>query len=245
MKYLSKLSAIIPALFFLSFSPLLAQIGETRKNISIGINGGIILNKVSFDPTIRQNYFNGATIGATMRLTSEKYFKTLCSLQIELNYSQLGWNENIHSSADISLSDTYKRKINYIQLPLLARLGWGKEKKGLMAYFLAGPQVGFCINEKSIFGSTWTLNEEGVPDRLNNIVEQYDMPIKHKFDYGITAGLGLEANTKLGHFMIDGRYYYGLSDIYSNGKKDVFSRSNHGSIVVKITYLLDIKHHKS
>jgi hypothetical protein len=71
--------------------------------------------------------------------------------------------------------------------------------------------------------------------------EQYGKPIDRKFDYGITAGLGLELNTNIGHFMIDGRYYFGLSDVFDNGKKDLFARSAHGTIVARISYMFDIK----
>ena len=69
---------------------------------------------------------------------------------------------------------------------------------------------------------------------------QYDLPVKHKFDYGITGGIGVELNTKAGHFLLEGRYYYGLSDVFGNSKKDVFSRSNHGAIIAKLSYLIDI-----
>ena len=50
----------------------------------------------------------------------------------------------------------------------------------------------------------------------------------------------MELNTKLGHFLLEGRYYYGLSDVFGNAKKDVFSRSNHGAIVAKLSYLFDV-----
>lgn len=65
----------------------------------------------------------------------------------------------------------------------------------------------------------WTTNADGNPDRPNGMYAQYEMPLKHKFDYGITAGAGIELNTRVGHFMLDGRYYYGLSDLYGNSKK--------------------------
>jgi hypothetical protein len=39
---------------------------------------------------------------------------------------------------------------------------------------------------------------------------------------------------------VEGRYYYGLGDIYKNSKSDYFSRSNFGQIVIKATYLFDI-----
>lgn len=217
-----------------------AQIGERRSELCVGITAGMSFNAVDFDPTIKQNRLSAVTGGIAMRYTCEKYFSTVCALQVELNYAQLGWNENILNYNGEPLPDTYKRKINYIQLPLLARLGWGKEKRGLMFYILAGPQVGYTFGNTSERSTEWTLNSEGNPDRPNNMYEQYYLEVKHKIDYGIMGGLGLELNTKIGHFNIEGRYYYGLSDIFGNSKKDVFARSANGTIVAKIGYFITI-----
>lgn len=187
----------------------------------------------------------GPSMGLTFRYTCEKYFKIVCALQVELNYTQAGWKEEISSSNDEPLPDTYERRQDYLQLPLLAKLGYGREVKGCMLYLLAGPQVGWCIGEKTKKSAVWTLDGEGNPDRPNNLYAQYDMPIEHKFDYGITAGLGVELHTKIGHFMIDGRYYYALSDLYGNSKRDVFARSANGTILAKFTYLFNVKSDKT
>ena len=57
----------------------------------------------------------------------------------------------------------------------------------------------------------------------------------------MAGGLGLEfSNRHLGHFLLEGRYYYGLGNIYGNTKRDYFGRSNFSNIVVKFTYLFDI-----
>ena len=109
-----------------------------------------------------------------------------------------------------------------------------------MGYFLAGPQLGYCLAESSE-RSEFTLNGNGDPDRPNGMFAQYDMAIDKRFDYGITAGAGVELSTAAGRFLLEGRYYYGLSDIFNNSKKDVFGRSNNGTIVAKITYLFDIR----
>lgn len=217
-----------------------AQVGERRDNIALGASGGVALNTIAFDPTIKQTMHVGYTAGVVARFTSEKYFKALCSLQLELNYTQLGWKENVLSAQSQPLPDTYRRDLHYLQLPMLARLAWGREKRGVMGYVLAGPQIGWCLGEQTE-QSDFTMNEEGVPDRPNGLYAQYGMSIEKKFDYGITGGLGMEINTRVGHFCIEGRYYYGLSDIYKNSKKDVFSRSNHGTIITKISYLIDIR----
>ena len=69
---------------------------------------------------------------------------------------------------------------------------------------------------------------------------QYGKAVENKLDYGITGGLGVELLTSIGHFLVEGRYYYGLSDIYGNSKKDDFSRSGLSTIYGKITYLFDL-----
>lgn len=217
-----------------------AQIGERRNSIALGVSGGIALNTIGFNPTIKQSMHIGETLGIVARFTSEKYFKTYCALQLEVNYTRLGWRENVLNAQSEPLPDTYRRDIHYLQFPLLARLGWGCEYKGFMGYFLAGPQVGYCLGEKSQ-QSNFTLDAEGNPDRPNGMFEQYHMNVEKKFEYGITAGLGVELSTIAGRILLEGRYYYGLSDIFKNSKKDVFGRSNNNTIVAKITYLFDLK----
>lgn len=231
---------VVVALLAMFSKPMQAQVGEPRRNICIGVTSGVAMNKIGFDPTIKQNWHVGTTFGIVARFTSERYFKAFCALQLELNYTSLGWKENILDSQSQPLPDTYSRNQHYIQLPVLARLAWGREHRGLMGYFLAGPQVGYCFSEQTK-ASDFTINSEGNPDRPNGMYAQYSMPIDKKFDYGITAGLGMELTTKVGHFLLEGRYYYGLSDIYKNSKKDVFSRSNNGTIVAKLTYLFDVR----
>ena len=43
----------------------------------------------------------------------------------------------------------------------------------------------------------------------------YGTKIQNKFDYGITGGGGVELRTKkAGSFIVEGRYYFALSEIY-------------------------------
>lgn len=222
------------AFSFLLAAPTQAQVGEHRNDLAIGVNFGYTVNQVTFSPIIKQNWKANPSGGVTMRYTCEKYFSCLCALQVELNYANLGWKELIETS-----SDTYMRNMHYIQMPFLARLAWGKEEKGAMFYFVAGPQIGYCIGEEEIKGGAF--DESTLDKRPGNITQQYGKMNDNALDYGITAGLGLEINTKrAGHFMIEGRYYYALGDIYSNGKRDPFSRSANGTIVAKLTYLFDV-----
>ena len=63
--------------------------------------------------------------------------------------------------------------------------------------------------------------------------EQFTMDIKNKIDYGISAGLGMELIAKKRHsILLEGRFYYGLNNIFNSRKKDTFAASNGMSIMV-------------
>ena len=64
------------------------------------------------------------------------------------------------------------------------------------------------------------------------------MDIAHKIDYGIMAGAGIEFRIRKSHgIVLEGRYYYGLGDIFKNRKKDVFSASHNQIITISLGYL--------
>ena len=224
------------------FNVVNAQIGEQRNVLSLGANAGVALNSVDFDPTIKQKMHAGPSLGLSLKYMCEKYFTTYCAIYTELNYTQLGWKEDIRSLQGDRLEDTYSRSVSYLQLPISARLAWGKEQRGLQFFFQAGPQIGFCIGDSDKRSAVWTTDEQGVPSRPNNVVAQYNLDIERKFDYGIAGGIGLEYNSSVGHFILEGRYYYGLADMFGNSKKDPFARSANGTIHIKMAYLLDLKH---
>lgn len=221
-----------------------AQVGELRNDFAFGVNGGVVMDRISFDPTIPQTWKVGTSFGLTGRYTCERYFGMVCAVQMELNYAQMGWKEV--ASVDFNSNDTYMRTINYFQVPLLAHLRFGKEYNGVSAFLALGPQIGFAISESSKRGGDWATTdfteEELKHRRPNQITEQYKLGVQNKFDYGITGGLGIElTKPRLGHLCLEGRYYFGLSDIFDNGKSDRFGRSAHGAIYGKVTYLFDIK----
>ena len=207
--------------------PSHAQIGEQRQNFAVGFNGGININSVSFSPTVRQKSLMGINGGLTARYISEKYFSMICGAQVELNFSQHGWSEFDEDHPELE----YIRKMNYVEIPLLAHLAFGKDalNRGVKVFFNAGPQIGFFLgdNEKINWTTSTTRPEHG-------------KEVENKFDYGITAGAGLEVSTGIGHFLLEGRYYMGLSDFYKNSKRDFFERSAHSFIGIRLSYLIDI-----
>ena len=240
-----------------------AQVGEFRKDLAVGFNGGIAMSSVAFVPTVPQTMLNGPTFGLTARYTCEKYFSSICAVVAEVNYTQMGWKEKILDLDDqpvpLHTDETqtlhYARKINYIQVPMLARLGWGRERNGLQFFIQLGPQLGFYMSDKSdtnfdvrdpafnpnIENSKYGSAYQYANKRVSHVVAQDSMAIENKIDYGIALAAGLEfSNRHVGHFILEGRYYYGLGNMYGATKRDYFGRSNFGNIVVKFTYLFDI-----
>lgn len=236
-------------IFYFLFSPARAQVGEYRTDFAIGGSAGYMLSNVGFIPEVPQGMLGGLTGGFTMRYTCEKYFKSICALVAEVNLAQTGWKEDIKDAdrQPVYYEDdknklnplSYERKMTYLQVPLMARMGWGRERKGFQFFFQVGPQVGVFLGESTstnVVPGKQTLNT-----RTSQVTAQDTMAVEKKFDYGIAGGIGLEfSHRKLGHFLIEGRYYYGLGDIYGNSKSDYFGRSNLGQIVIKATYLFDL-----
>lgn len=237
---------IAVALF--AWQSLKAQVGEYRSELAAGVSGGYVMSTVGFNPDIPQQTLGGKTAGLSLRYTCEKYFKSICALVGEVNIVQTGWKEDIKTLDDTpvinpvtGLPEEYERNLTYVQVPVFARMGWGRERKGLQFYFQVGPQIGFLVKDK--MKMNFNFDERNQADRNGVMIQapQDTMKVERKFDYGIAGGLGLEySHPKIGHFLLEGRYYYGLGDLYGNSKSDFFGRSNLGNIVVKLTYLFDV-----
>ncbi|MBQ8464300.1 MAG: PorT family protein [Prevotella sp.] len=239
---------ILPFILLLSVLPIaaVAQVGEHRSELAVGFSGGYMLSQIGFTPEVNQSQHGGLTGGITVRYTSEKYFNSICAIVGELNYAQIGWKEKILDADDqpivnsvTGVAEAYQRDMTYVQMPVFARLGWGRERRGVQFFVQAGPQVGLFLSES-------TQKNYDRTERTLGVTAQDTMAVENRFDFGITAGLGLEfSHPKAGHFMLEGRYYYGLGDIYGNSKRDYFARSNFMNITVKLTYLFDISRTKN
>ena len=227
-------------LSFISFA-VKAQVGEYRTDFAVGVNGGYVLSNVGFQPDVPQSMLGGMTMGVTLRYTCEKYFKSICAIVAEVNLVQTGWKEKIQGLENQPLYYEGSTEALHYQrkMTLFARLGWGRERKGLQGFFQVGPQLGIFLSESTT--TNLIDGEEPTEQRSSSIVEQESKPVEKKFDYGIAGGAGIEFSVpKVGHFMLEGRYYYGLGNIFGNSKSDYFGKSNFGQIVIKATYLFDI-----
>lgn len=233
-------------LAILAVSPAYAQVGEYRNDFAVGGGAGVTLTSVNFLPKVPQDQFMGRMAGLTLRYTGEKYFNSICSVVAEANVTEMGWKESILDiddqpvmRVDADEAELYERKLTYFQVPVFARLGWGRERRGFQFFFQVGPQIGFLQSEKT--KKNFEIENRNFMKRTSQVIAQDTMAVEHSFDYGIAGGVGLEfSHPKVGHFLLEGRYYYGLGNLYGNSKRDYFAISNMQSIIIKLSYLFDI-----
>ena len=220
-------------IFTLTGTGLSIQAQNTfRTEWAIGGSAGIDFPSVTFRPRVLKQSLTGLNGGITARWITEKNL----GIQVEVNFTQKGWNENValmDEEGVLSMPDPfYIRKMNYIDIPFLTHIYFGSDK---VRFFInLGPQIGFFIYETT----SQNLNGETIPNRPN---EQHTMPVEKKFEWGIGGGPGLEFRSSIGYFLVEGRYYYALSDFYNTRRGDAFSKASTQVILVKLTYLLPIR----
>lgn len=181
----------------------------------IGASYGINNSMVMFNPTVEQNtVFLGTSSGVAFRYITENH----AGLQIELKYSQRGWNE---------ANGEYTRRINYIEFPFLTHIYWGNNHRFIVNL---GPKLSYLLNESVIKNTT-----------TNSTSEQHLKSVYSPFEYGAAVGLGYNLHTKkAGVFEIEARGYYGLSNIFADSKSDYFSTSNYLNVSINLAWYLQL-----
>ena len=226
------LKYILVALFsFFSVTILNAQV-HYESRVGVGAKGGMTLSRTAFTPSIPQKFIPGYMAGVSFRYSEEKHF----GLLVELNVEQRGWKENFEEAPF-----QYSRKFTYLQLPIMTHVFFGSTM--VRGFFNAGPEIGYMIGESvtANFDVNDYMNIEGFPI-YNRYTDQLTLPVKNKIDYGISAGLGLELIAKRKNsFMLEGRFYYGLGNVFGSRKKDAFSASTGMSIMVSLGYMYRLK----
>lgn len=197
-----------------------------KRELAIGFGGGMNFSQIGFTPKVPQSFKSGLHGGVTIRWITQKSL----GLTAELNFAQQGWKEDF---TDVANGEHYyyDRTINYVELPFMTHIyGGGKRARFI---FHVGPKIGYYISE-----STNENVGDATPLRVN---AQHNMPVENKLDWGVCGGPGFELRTGIGIFILEGRFYMALGNIYGNSKADNFPKSNGMTISAKLSYLINIK----
>ncbi|HTD40868.1 MAG TPA: porin family protein [Mucilaginibacter sp.] len=229
------------------------------QNFALGVRGGISIPNLSGGGSSAQNPLNtgySSRLGPDFGLFGEFKFSKLFSIQPMVEYSSQGGKKDGFQAlttppefaqmfppgqAPTYLYATYnsEAKINYLMIPVLAKLGWDFKKSPLRFYVDAGPFVSFLLSAHQVTSGqsqfysdpnkTQQLTQQ--PQSLNgntNIKDQLN-----NTNFGAEANIGLIY--KLGHcnIFIEGGFNYGFLNIQkgtANGKNET------GAATVSIGY---------
>lgn len=222
---------IVLALMLITALAVTAQT-HYEGSISVGGKGGATFSRVNFNPTVQQTMSPGITAGAMFRYIEEKNF----GLIAELNLTQRGWKEKF-DDADYNFS----HRFTYLELPIMTHIFFGNNR--VKGFFNLGPELNVMIGDK-VSSNFDHQKAETLDYFVQNTrhIEHYKLDIENRLDYGICAGAGMELNLNTKQsLLLEGRFYYGLTDVFANHKTDVFSSSNSMTIMVTLGYFYKIK----
>ncbi|MEZ3589438.1 MAG: PorT family protein [Muribaculaceae bacterium] len=228
----SHLVPLIIALIGIMLPSTVAAQKHYQSNFSIGAKAGATISRMEFSPGVKQSMVTGFMAGVMCRYMEETHFGVIA----ELNIEQRGWKENFEEHPF-----SYERRLTYLQLPLLTHIYFGSRK--FKGFVNLGPEIGYMIADgiKSNFNYRNPAAVSGFPI-ANRMTEQMSMEISNRFDYGISAGAGIEYKPVRRHAVsLEGRFYYGLGNIYPSNKRDTFAASRGISIMVSLGYWFRLK----
>jgi hypothetical protein len=220
--------------FILTVVTSLLAVAQTHYEGTIAVGGkaGTTLSRVNFNPVVKQSMSPGITAGAMFRYIEEKNF----GLIAELNLTQRGWKEAFEES-----ELNYRHTLTYLELPIMTHIYFGNER--VKGFFNLGPEINVMLGD----GIKSNFNYQNAADMeyfLNDTrhTEQMAMKVKNRLDYGICGGAGMEIGLNAKHsLLLEGRFYYGLTDVFPNHKTDLFSSSNSMTVMVTLGYFYRIK----
>ncbi len=203
-----------------------------KPSIAFGVKAGADMARTCFSPSIHQTLSPGATAGVTFRYIEEYHFGIIA----EIDWTQRGWKEDFRTYTQFN----YRRILNYLEIPVMAHIYFGRKSR---FFFNAGPVISFLLGEatKANFDpfATSEIPDFPLTGRTN---AQLVMPASKKFDYGICAGLGGELWAgKHNSIYLEGRFYYGLANIFPSARADTFHSSNAMVISATVGYWFNIR----
>lgn len=209
---------------------LASQLGfaQTRipREVHIGAIGGASLSQYSLvagNLHVSQKLKQGYTGGIAFRYIEE----TLFGLQAELLMMQRGWADYYEEHPEWQ----YERTLTYLELPVMAHIYFKIGGRQEVSVDL-GPKLGWFIYDDRVNNMP---SDFGQPNSETSayMSDHHTMDVTQTFDYGIQAGLGYEVklNPKLS-LQLQGRYYYGLGNIWPDTKADTFQQSSNQSIQI-------------
>ena len=193
---------------------------KVPRELQFALLGGSNLSSYTFYPSVTQDKSVGYVAGVGVRYIEEKFF----GLQGELLLTRRGIKDRYDSAPEYH----FERTLTYIEMPLMAHVYFNLGKKNEVALDL-GPKLGYYLSDSS----KDNLDEKFDMTKAEHGYAHHDMEVTQKLDYGIQAGFGYEFKfSRQLSMQVQGRYYFGLGDMFPSTKADTFETSANQSVQI-------------
>jgi len=180
---------------------MLASAQPCYSQFNIGIKGGATFSSIVYDAKpFQQNPADteikpGIMGGITFQYLDEKR----AGLQFEVLYIQKGFNTKFDSATN----SQYERSIDYISLPFLMHVSFGK--KSFNISLLLGPYGSYAIHSSEV-----------LTDGSQKIRRSYkfDPEIDNRFEFGLLGGIGLRNAFSFGIIEIQATLSFTFTSLY-------------------------------
>lgn len=186
-------------LFIFLFFLCIAQAGYSQFNV--GLKGGASFSNILIDEkpfqvlNVQTQIKPGIMGGLTFQFINPKN----AGVQFEFLYIQKGFA----TKYDTIENTQYERSIEYISLPFLMHVSFGK--KSFQISLILGP-----------YGSYAIASNEVLTDGNNKINRDYnfDPETDNRFEFGLQAGIGIRNRFSFGIIEVQGSFSFTFTSLY-------------------------------
>ena len=143
-------------------------------------------------------------------------------------------------------SYTERVKLNFLEMPVLARIAFGNTVKG---YANVGPSFGYWLGGKFSYDSEVNGESESEDSKIK-FVSEYDDDSDdaeilkedvNRLEIGAVLGGGLMLDTSAGSLLFDVRYQAGLTNLSNYEDMDGEEKVKNNGLSISVIYLLGTK----
>ncbi|WP_299990466.1 porin family protein [uncultured Pontibacter sp.] len=188
----------------------------------VGLKGGSSSSSFNFDPSQNQGWATGYTAGFVLKhAVRVNENEPMMGIQAELNWVQRGWSDRIDSTT------THTRTLNYIELPFMTHVIWGRNKTKYIANL--GPSISYLVSNRDSI--------QAITD--NEHFGYYQKEIESPWLLGLTLGVGVQYSTAFGTFQLEARATQSFNSIMGK-RQDVVSATN-TNVTLTAAYLFELR----
>lgn len=187
----------------------LGVITATAAWAQVGIKAGVGFATINEegDGISQDDIDNRSIVVPVLGLTFGINIADILTIQPELLYTQNG-GSNSYTLLGAVTKNTYR--INYLELPVLAKLQFGNANQdGVGVHIAAGPWIGYALNGKRT--SKTTRDDTVLIDVKDNFTFD-DKDNAERINYGMIGAAGVS----FGNVVLDLRYNYGFNNLLDN-----------------------------